>query len=248
MQNLIRATKFLLGDLGLLCLGQKPWMWSNYQRGFQAFQGLEAGDPFRYMEQVEIGMARAANEAARETWRLNYGIGLSCLGRFAEAAGAIETSHRNLIRIFSDRELPLEFQAKIFVYWMHAALLGRDYELAVRIRDEGAFALAQDLPACKCIGAYWHYFFSDTERARRELMAIPHREGTATRGATRLYLVGRLDLAEGQWEAGMRKIEEAAQRAPKFWIAQEPKLLARHEERVDSPGNGARRLLQPCGV
>lgn len=225
----------------LLAYRRRPYILREMFRLKRAVQLYNEGELAAALECIKAGLANTPEPVMWEFWRLLQGWVQYQSGDFSAAHDTVEQSYENLTRVMPKKLYKPGMYMMYFRTRISLALMSRQYDRALQLRDEGAVELSKHAHP----EVLFHYFFSDsaqTRRAIQESLVGKPAAGRLTR-TWLLYLEGRLDLHDARTEAGLEKIARAAGQIPDHWIAREPERLARNEEALAAPGAGSRWCL-----
>jgi tetratricopeptide (TPR) repeat protein len=206
---------------------------------------LEKGQPYEFLKAIDAELERNHRGAVRELLHLNRSAGLVYIGAFEEALKSLRCINLDVLgkgwfgrqRRFTD--------ALYYNNLLYTLLCAGHYREAVEIWSEHSTKIIPStghglLDHClKGTAATYQYHCGDLGQARNTLeRLLQDPEIPQLYKAHRLYYLGRILLAEGRFEQGMKHVEEAARLAPGGFLAEEPKRLVLGEERIPPPGAG----------
>ena len=206
---------------------------------------LEKGEPARFLAEIDKELRRTTQEPVRTLLLINRSAGLVYLGAFTEGLGVLQGVDRSNFARWHGQARRL-LTSLYYNNLLYTLLLDRRYEEARRVVAEAESHLlpqpgAHQLDLClQSTMAVYQYFCGNAQASRRTFDHLCRLDWPDQFKACNFYFLGRLDLADGQFEQGMLNVERAARLAPHSYLGEEPRLLVEGRERVGAPGDGLR--------
>ena len=207
-------------------------------------QLLEQGKAREFIHATNVELEKQSNPGLQALLLMNLSAGFVFLGDFQVALQTLRKVNPEHFRQWSATHRR-RLQALYYNNLLNALLYTKQFDEAVALWSEKAEYLVPKTGyglLDQCIegsAATYHYFCGDPQHAYGILEKLTQLyEMPSIYRAKQLYLLGRLDLAAGRFDQGMRRLEEAAQMSGQSYLAEEPKRLATGEERVGAPGSG----------